>query len=108
MVVVELPELDVDHVEVLVAEEVGVEVDVRLGLDLEQALQDVRLLELSEGHLVVVFAVGDVEHAVDHAERVPLLKLRSVLQEEQPWMHLQDLLEELLEIAHRGVLLPRF
>jgi hypothetical protein len=41
VVVVQLPELDVDDVEVLVAEEVRVDVDIRLGLDFEEALQDI-------------------------------------------------------------------
>ena len=45
---------------------------------------------------------------MDHTERVPLLKLGRVLQEEQPRVHLQDLLEQLLEIAHCGILLPCF
>ena len=81
MVVVELPKPDIDDIEILVAEEVGVEVDVWFCLDVEERFEDVGALELAEAHLVVVLSVGNVEHAVDHAERVPLLELRSILQE---------------------------
>lgn len=93
MVVVELPKPDIYDIEILVAEEVGIEVDVRLRLDVEERLEDVGALELAEAHLVVVFPVGHVEHPVDHAQRIPLLELRSVLQEVQPRVKLQDLLK---------------
>jgi len=46
VVVVQLPEFDVDHVEIFVAEEFSVLVDFRLILDVEQALQHARFLEL--------------------------------------------------------------
>ena len=47
MVIVKLPELDIDHVEVLIAEEVRIAVDVGFGIDVHQTLEDLRVLELS-------------------------------------------------------------
>lgn len=81
MVVIQFPEADVDDVEIFIAEEIGVEVDVWFSLDVEEGFEDVGPFELAEAHLVVVLAVGDVEHAVDDAQRVPFLELRRVLQE---------------------------
>ena len=88
MVVVELPEADVDDVEIFIAEEVGVEVDVWFCLDIEEGLEDVGAFELAEAHLVVVFSVRHIVHSVDHAEGVPFLELRCILREVQPWMQL--------------------
>lgn len=109
---VELPEAEVDDVEVLVAEEVCVLVDVGLGLDVDEALEDARLLELSrsrsavpEGHLVVILPVRHVVHPVDHAQRVPVLELRLLLQELQPRVRPQHLPEQRLEVLDRHVLL---
>lgn len=46
MVVVKLPKLDVDDVEVLIAEKLPILVDLRLILNVKQTLQNVGFLEL--------------------------------------------------------------
>ena len=74
MVVVELPEADVDDIEIFIGE-VGVEVDFWFCVDIEEGLEDVGAYELAEAHLVVVFSVGHLAHSVDHAEGVPFLEL---------------------------------
>lgn len=81
MVIIQFPEADVDDIEILVAEEVGIQIDVILCLNVEERLEDVGPLELPEAHLVVVLAVGHVEHPMHHAESVPLLELGRVLEE---------------------------
>lgn len=105
MIVVQLPKPNVYDIEVLVAEKIRVEVDVRFCFNIEQALEDVGLLELSKAHLVIVFPIGYVKHAMDHAERVPFLKLRGVFKEVQAGMDLEDLLEKHLKIVWGRILL---
>jgi hypothetical protein len=105
MVVVQLPELDVDHIEVFIAEEVKILIDLWFGLDVHETLEDAGFLELAEGHLVVVLSVGHVVHTVDRAEGVPLLELWRLLQKLETRMCLQNLLEEHLEICYLYVLL---
>ena len=46
MVVVEFPKFDVDNVEILVAEEIGVAVDIGLSIDILDAFKDLWILEL--------------------------------------------------------------
>lgn len=93
MVVVQLPKPDVDDIEIFVAEEVRVKVDIRFCLNIEQTLQDIGFLELSKAHLVVILPIGHVEHAMDDTEGIPFLKFRSVFEEVQARMDLQYLLE---------------
>jgi hypothetical protein len=81
VIVIQFPKPDVDHIEIFVAEEVRVQVDVWLSLDIEETLQYVGLLELPETHLVIVLSIGNVEHSVDGAKGIPLLKFRSFLKE---------------------------
>ena len=68
MIVIELPELDVDHVEIFVTEEISVFVNVRFGLDIRKAFEDAGLSEFSIGHLTIVFPIGHKEHPMNHAE----------------------------------------
>lgn len=81
MVIVQLPEPDVNDIEIFVTEEVRVKVDIRFSLNIKQALQDIWLLELSEAHLVVILPIRNVEHAMDDTERIPFLELRGILEE---------------------------
>lgn len=81
MVIIQLPEANVDDIEILIAEEVRIEIDIVLCLDVEERLEDVGPFELPETHLVVVFAVRHVEHPMHHAEGVPFLEFRRVLEE---------------------------
>jgi hypothetical protein len=46
VVVVQFPKLDVNHIEILIAEKLPIFVDFRLIFDIKQTLQNVRLLEL--------------------------------------------------------------
>ncbi len=72
MVLVELPELAVDHVEVLVAEEVGDLVDVLLVLEQPQGGQEVGPPHLGQGDLATPASVDHKENPSYH------LKLNSL------------------------------
>lgn len=107
MVVIEFPKSNVDDVEILITKEIWVEVDIIFGLDIEERLEDIGSFELTEAHLVIVLAIGHVEHAMDHTEGVPLLELRSILEEVKAGVQFQDLLEQHLKIINSGMLLLR-
>ena len=47
MIIVEFPKFDINNVEILIAEEFPIFVDLRLILDIKQTLQNVRLFEFS-------------------------------------------------------------
>ena len=36
MVIVKFPKLDIDHIEILITEEIGITIDVRLGIDIHE------------------------------------------------------------------------
>jgi hypothetical protein len=67
MIIVKLPELDVDNVEIFIAKEVFVFVDIWLVFDIFYAFEDSWFFELPEGHFVVIFSIGHEEHTVDNA-----------------------------------------
>ena len=81
MIIVKFPEANVDYIEIFIAEEVRISVNIRFSLYVEQTLKDSRLFELSEGHFVVIFSICHVKHSVNDTKRVPLLELRSLLEE---------------------------
>ena len=66
MVRIQLPKLYVNYVKVLVRKKIRISVDVRLGFNVEQRTQNLRLLKLSESQLVVSLAICHVKHTVDH------------------------------------------
>ena len=66
VVLVQLPELAVDHVEVLVAEEVGDLVDIVLLLEESQRCQKIRMAQLRQTHGTRPRPVHLVEHPRDH------------------------------------------
>jgi hypothetical protein len=68
MIVVQFPKLDVDHVEILITEEIFIFVDIWLVLDIEHTFEYLRLLELSIGHFVVILFICHEEHPIDHTE----------------------------------------
>lgn len=88
MVIIQLPESDVNNIEILIAEEIWILINIGLCLNIEETLKNVRFLEFSEAHLVVVLTVGNVVHSVNNAEGIPILKFWRVLQELQTWMDL--------------------
>ena len=45
MVVIELPEFDVDHIEVFIAEEVRISVDVRFSIDVHETFEYLRVFK---------------------------------------------------------------
>ena len=102
---VQFPKLYINHIEVLVAEEVLVLVDISLCLDIENALQNLRFFKLPIGHLIVIFSVGCKEHPIYHADGVPVLELWGLFQKFQAFMYTQNLLKKFLEVFNRNILL---
>lgn len=103
MACIELPKFDVDDVEVLIAEEIPICIDLWLILDIIEAFQDIGPPKLPKCHLIIVLLVGHVEHSIDHAQRVEVLKLRGGFQEFKPRVHFHHHFEELLEVLQRQV-----
>ena len=67
MITVELPKLYVDYVEILVAEELSVLIDVIFSLNVKHGLDDSSSAELSVGDTAIKLSVCPVHNAVDDA-----------------------------------------
>ena len=81
MVNIEFPELNVDNIKIFVTEEFPVPVDIVLVLDVPETGGDFGSFVLADVELPVEFLVGGVEDAVDHADGVPVLEFRGLLEE---------------------------
>lgn len=98
MIAVQFPKLDIDDVEILIAKEISITVDIGLSFNIKQTLQNVGLLHFAVSEFVVPLPIGHVEHTMNHAQRIPVLEIGAVFQELQPRVDLEDLLEEHFEV----------
>ena len=98
MIIVKLPELNINDVEVFIAEELPILIDVRIPLDVEEAGSNLGPLVLPDCYLPVELSIGGVEDSIGDAYRIPILELRGLLQEVQTLMDIEDVFQQRLEI----------
>jgi hypothetical protein len=79
VVIIQLPKSDINNIEILIAEKIWILINIWFCLNIEETLENVRFLELSETHLAIILAIGNVVHSINNTKGIPILKLWGVL-----------------------------
>jgi len=104
VVLIQLPELAIDHIEVLVGEVVLDQIDVVLELERLEHPEKVGALELGERDLARPGAVDRVVDARDHRLYVAGVELLVVVQELEARVRVHNVLHQRLPvIVHNGL-----
>jgi len=98
VVLVELPEAAVEHLEVFLAEELPHIVDVLFCVDSHEGLLQRTLLHVQQFEASLVVVVLGPEDADNHGVRLALLELWRALQKQQPRVHQQQRVQERLHV----------
>lgn len=98
VVAIQLPELAVDHVEVLVAEVLRDLVDVVLLLQQLDHVQEIRPPQFRNRYPARPGAIDAVENPGDDGVDVARMELGGFLEEGEPWMGLDHVLDQRYEV----------
>jgi len=99
VVLVQLPKPALEHVKVLLGEQLAHVVDVVLLVHLHEDVLEVAFLHVLQGEAAAVVQVLCPEDTDDHRVGLALLELGSALQEEQPWVDAQQVLQNGLQVS---------
>ncbi len=98
MVAIQLPEFNVNYVEILITKEVPILIYVWLCLNIPQTGRYIGSFVLSISDLLILLPVCPVHYPVNHTQRIPVLELGGLLQEIESRVHTKYLLQQWLEI----------
>lgn len=93
MISIQLPEFTVDHIEVLVWEVLGDQVDVLFRLQGGQNVEEIGASQLAQAYSTWPGGVGTEEDAGNHGRHISRVEFRCCLEEGEAGVGINDILE---------------